>query len=264
VEASNPGLNAQGSVHMADHPSREASLRVMRRCPFFASLPPVALRRVLAKAHERRVMRRETVFRQGDRPDGLYMLTQGRMKLLLRSPGGRALVLAFVDPGEAFGYVAFMAGTPQTHAAQALVQSWVLAWKADVLEDVLRRYPAVSRSVLRLTARQIQHGWTRLHAFITEPVARRLARALLRLTRASRSGKSTRVLVAQQDLAELLGTTSPTLSRILGRWEARGLVAAGRERIVILHPEGLVQLAGWGDVSDPRGRGRSLARASRA
>jgi hypothetical protein len=45
------------------------------------------------------------------------------------------------------------------------------------------------------------------------------------------------------------------LSRILGRWEALGLVTAGRERIVILHPEDLVQLAGWGDASSPREQG---------
>lgn len=240
---------------MGDHPSREASLRVMRRCPFFASLPPVALRRVLAKAHERRVMRRETVFRQGDRPDGLYMLTQGRMKLLLRSPGGRAIVLAFVDPGEAFGYVAFMAGTPQTHAAQAVVESWVLAWKADVLEDLLRHHPATARRALRLIARHVQDNWNRIHAFMTQPVARRLARELLRLTHARRSAKSTHVSIVQQDLAELLGTTPPTLSRILGRWEALGLVAAGREHIIILHPEELARLAGDGDASILRGQG---------
>lgn len=188
-------------------------------------------------------MRRETVFRQGDRPGGLYLLTRGRMKLLLSGPGGRGIILAFVDPGEAFGHLALMAGTTQTHAAQAVMESSVLAWNADAFQDLLRRYPATTRSALRLTARQIQDCWSRLHACITEPVARRLARALLQLARAGRHGKAAIVSVLQQDLAEFLGSTPPTLSRILGKWEARGLVAAGCERIVILHPEELVHLA---------------------
>lgn len=204
-------------------------------------------------------MKREAVYRQGDRPEGVYLLTRGKIKLLLSGRGrsGRGIILAFVEPGEAFGYQARMAGTPHTHAAQTIVESSVLVWDAAVLERLLRRYPTTTKNTLRLTARQIQDSWNRLYAFITEPVARRLARALLQVTRASRSGTSTLVSILQQDLAALLGTTPPTMSRILGKWEAQGLVAAGRERIVILHPEELVQLAGWDDMSGPRGKGLS-------
>lgn len=191
----------------------------------------------------RRIMRREAVFSQGDRPDGMYLLTQGRVKLLLSGPGGRDIILAFVDPGEAFGYLALLAGTTQAHTAQAVTESSVLAWSAKVLEDLLRRYPAIMRSALRLTAGQIQDEWRRLYALATEPVARRLARVLLQLARGGRHEKAPVVSMMQQDLAELLGSTPPTLSRILGGWEARGLVAGGRERVVIRDSERLSRIA---------------------
>ena len=242
----------------------EDLLRVIRRCPLFGSLREADLWNVLAMGQARRILKREVAFRQGDRPDEIYVLTRGKMKLRLGGPGGRSIILAFVGPGEAFGYPALMARTPHTHAAQAVVESSVLAWDVDVLEGLLRRYPAITKNALRLTARQVQDDWSRLYALVTEPIARRLARALLRLARAGRYGKAPVVSMMQQDMAEFLGTTPPTLSRILGKWEARGLVAAGRERIVILHPEELVQIAGWGDASGPRGRGLSLARPTRA
>ncbi|HEY9087545.1 MAG TPA: helix-turn-helix domain-containing protein, partial [Anaerolineaceae bacterium] len=49
--------------------------------------------------------------------------------------------------------------------------------------------------------------------------------------------------ISRQDLAEMSGTTLFTVSRILSQWEGQGLVATGRERIVIRFPHGLVSIA---------------------
>ncbi len=234
----------------------DASLRMIRRCPLFASLSAAGLRDILAIGQVRGIARQEAVFRQGDRADRIYVLVLGRIKLFLGGPGGRGIILAFVDPGEAFGYLAPLAGTIRAHAAVAVTESLVMAWDAQAFEDLLRRYPAILSNALRLTARRIQADWSRLHALVTEPVGRRLARALLRLARADRHGKAPVVSMLQQDLAEFLGTTPRTLSRILGKWEARGLVAAGRERVVVLRPAGLLRLAQLEDAAGPPGQRR--------
>lgn len=41
----------------------------------------------------------------------------------------------------------------------------------------------------------------------------------------------------------MTGTTLYTVSRTLSAWEQAGLITTGRERIVILHPHGLVTIA---------------------
>jgi hypothetical protein len=49
--------------------------------------------------------------------------------------------------------------------------------------------------------------------------------------------------LTRQDLAELTGTTLFTVSRTLSAWQDRGLVDAGRSRVVIRDPHGLVMIA---------------------
>ena len=49
--------------------------------------------------------------------------------------------------------------------------------------------------------------------------------------------------LSRQDVAEASGTTIFTVSRVLADWERRGLVEAGRERVVIRNPHGLVQIS---------------------
>lgn len=80
-----------------------------------------------------------------------------------------------------------------------------------------------------------------------ERVERRIARTLLRLVRQSGRKVSEEVLIdiplSRQDLAEMNGTTLFTVSRTLSQWEQQGLIQAGRERIVIVMPHGLVSIA---------------------
>ena len=223
--------------------SEEVLLRSLRRSGLFASLGFRDLRSILALGHDRHIDRRAVVFQQGDRPDGIYVIVHGRLKLWLTGPSGRLLILALVGPGEAFGYAASMAETLRAYTAQAAEESDALVWPAQVFEGIVARYPPVGRNLLRIIARQLQANWSRLHELVTEPVPRRLARTVLQLARATGSRKSPVVALMQQDLAELLGTTPPTLSRILAHWEARGLVVAGRERIVVTDVDGLSRVA---------------------
>ena len=49
--------------------------------------------------------------------------------------------------------------------------------------------------------------------------------------------------LSREDLAEISGTTLHTVSRVMAEWHRQGLVEAGRERVRLLQPHALVQLA---------------------
>lgn len=51
------------------------------------------------------------------------------------------------------------------------------------------------------------------------------------------------VPVTRQDIAEMTGTTLHTVSRAMTGWEARGLVAGGRRKVVVRDPHGLALIA---------------------
>jgi CRP-like cAMP-binding protein len=49
--------------------------------------------------------------------------------------------------------------------------------------------------------------------------------------------------LSPNDLAQMTGTTLYTVSRIISRFEADGLLEAGRQRLVIRNPHGLLNVA---------------------
>lgn len=57
------------------------------------------------------------------------------------------------------------------------------------------------------------------------------------------SGVQIDLPLSREDIAQMTGTTLYTVSRIISRFEADGLVEAGRQSIVIRNPHGLMSVA---------------------
>jgi CRP-like cAMP-binding protein len=132
--------------------------------------------------------------------------------------------------------------------AQALEPSTALAIESIFLRDMMERRPNLSRNLMQLMTGYIMEMQERYRELATERVERRIALAVLRL--AAQVGKRTdsdemtvELPLSRQDVAEASGTTIYTVSRVLADWERRGLVQAGRERVLIRNPHGLVQIS---------------------
>jgi CRP-like cAMP-binding protein len=88
----------------------------------------------------------------------------------------------------------------------------------------------------------------------TERVPVRLALTLIRLHKqiGRPSEEGTVLAVSQDELAQMIGTTLFTVSRILGQWQVRGLLTTRREAVVIANAAGLRSL------TEPAARSASL------
>jgi CRP-like cAMP-binding protein len=187
-------------------------------------------------------------FQQGDPAGRLYVLTTGRVRLTQVSLDGQLVILRLIIPGQMFGAIGLaQAGADYPISAQAIEDSQALAWDNATFRSFCERNPKLSFSLMGLMAAYIQEMQDRYRELATERVEQRVARTLLRL--AAQSGRKVEngvlvdMLLSRQALAEMTGTTLYTVSRLFADWERRGLVATGREKVVIVNPHGLVQIA---------------------
>jgi CRP-like cAMP-binding protein len=115
------------------------------------------------------------------------------------------------------------------------------------MQELLERFPRLARNLMVLLSNQIQILQDRLREMATERVERRIAHTLLRLIRHAGRKVDEGILLdlplTRLDLAELSGTTLYTVSRILSRWEADGIVNSKRQQVVIRVPHRLVVIA---------------------
>ncbi len=205
----------------------------LAHCPLFHAVGQDQLAALLRSASIQRVRKGNILFRQGERPTRVYLLLDGAGTLVRTAPKGHRVVLAFLRPGDVFGLIDLYGRGDQTYTAQMAQDSQVLSWSRESMQRIVDQHPVVVANALRWMARRVQSYWMRVEDLATEPVEQRVARTLLRLTR----GTSRPLLLLHRDLAEFVGTTPPTLSRVLRGWRRQGIVSASRASVQLRAPD---------------------------
>lgn len=218
----------------------------LRQVSVFQHATDDDLKLIASHSIERSIEEGEFFFFQGDPATYFYVLISGRAKLTQTSAAGQQVNLRTISEWQMFGALGAVredATYPAT--AQALENSTALAVKSDYLRELMQTRPYLSVDLMKLMTTYIQEMQERYRELATEKVERRIARALLRLAAqmGTKIDGGIELTFTRQELAEMSGTTLYTVSRVLSEWERQGLVEAGRERVVIRNPHGVVSIA---------------------
>lgn len=224
-----------------------AILNGLSGVPLFQGLDTDSLQKILKSASIRTFENEEFLFYQGDPADRLWVIVEGKVKLTQLAEDGQQILVRAAGPWNLIAVLAMVHNAHYPLSAQAVEPGKILSWRSVEFMQLTRLIPTLAVNAIGVMAGHVQEFQDRYREAVTERVERRLARSLLRL--AAQAGKKTEegVLIdlplSRQDLAEMSGTTLYTVSRILSRWEERGLVLSGRERVTVRFPHGLVSIA---------------------
>jgi CRP-like cAMP-binding protein len=213
----------------------------------FRNLATSAREEIIASGTPVHRSRGERVFRQGAAAQRFYVLQHGRVKLTQLTPDGQLVLLRLVVAGEAFGGVAALGQRTYPVSAEAAEDSVALSWNGIAMDRLLRRHPQLAINFIEFLTERLHDMQARYEELATEQVEQRLARMLLRLIqrtgRRVGGGVLIDVRLSREEMAEMTGTSLFTVSRILNRWQKRGLIQLRRQRILVRHPHGLVNIA---------------------
>ncbi len=221
----------------------------LRRVSVFKDATDEDLELFVQKGILRSIEEGEFFFFQGDPATYFYVLIEGRAKLLQTNPAGQQVNLRTITQWQMFGALgAVRENATYPATAEALEPSTALAIESSFLHEMLKTRPYLNFSLMQLMTGYIMEMQERYRELATERVERRIALTVLRLAaqvgkRTEGNGMAVELPLTRQDVAEASGTTVFTVSRVLADWERRGLVEAGRERVVIRNPHWLVQIS---------------------
>lgn len=210
---------------------------LIKNLTIFQSMTDDDLDAVLGTAAVRQLPEGDTAFAQGETAGEFFALLHGRLKVVQMTQDGQQVVVRHVSPGDIFGIARAMRRPDYPATAVAVVESLALAWPSSQWESFIARSPVLAMNALQTVGQRLQDAHTRIRELSTEEVERRVAHALLRLVQ--QAGKRTEdgILidfpVTRQDIAEMSGTTLHTVSRLMSAWEAKGLVASARRKVIV-------------------------------
>ena len=216
---------------------------VVRTAPLFSALDDESAASLRASMTLVKVPKGNTLFKEGDAGDRLFVVVEGKLKLGTSSIDGRENLLSILGPGDMFGELSLFDPGPRTATATAVTDARVLALAHDQVIGLVTQHPQVSLELLARLAQRLRRTNEVLADLVFSDVPGRVAKALMDL--GSRFGvqKDDGLHVnhdlTQEELAQLVGASRETVNKALADFAARSWVRLEPRAVVVLDYERL-------------------------
>lgn len=215
----------------------------LRRCALFAHVDDDGLRALAGRMRRRRFRRNEVIFHQGDIGDSLQVVVDGGVKIVLPSQEGDEAIIASVRPGDSFGELAILDGSPRSATATALEATETLALPREEFMRLLAEDPHLVSALFHALAEELRRLTGHVEELHFLDLAGRLSTRLVRLARDATPDAAGRVELdwpfTQSDLAAMIGGTRQSVNKLLSGLVDDGLVSIERDTLVIHDLAGL-------------------------
>jgi CRP/FNR family transcriptional regulator, cyclic AMP receptor protein len=219
---------------------------VLARTDLFGSFSADELAECAAAFRLLRFNKGALVFARGDPSTHLYVVVEGRVRLAITSEEGRELSFRHAAPGELFGEIAALDGSPRSADATALTEVTAYALDRRAFRELWFARPGISAGVIAYLCGRLRTTSGQLEAIALYPLEARLARFLLLALgkRAVAAGKRLPLELgfSQSELAQLLGASRPKVNIALGVLESANAINRTLDRI-FCDPVKLAELA---------------------
>ncbi len=195
---------------------------------FFAGLSPSTMQDLNDIKHTSSFPEGAVVLMEGQAARGVYIVCQGRVKLMTTNSDGKTLIVKIAQPGEVLGLQSVVTGNPYELTVETLQPSQ-LAYIGR--EQFLRFLKTHGDACLRATqhlSQDCQSAYDVIRSIgLCHSVAGKLARLLTQWSAEGRMSNGVvrmKMALTHEELAQLIGSSRETVTRILGDFKKRGVV----------------------------------------
>src|SRR6201987_3598670 len=218
--------------------------------PLMEKLSPRERELVLKQGRRKVLNRGQTLFSQGAKHDGIYLIESGRIRVFYTSPQAREITLAYWHAGN-------FVGGPEVFGTGVHQWSGVASSNCSVVQLPGKELRTLATEIPTLAIGLIEgltfkgKCYSALAQMLgTRSITQRLPHLLLHLTDLHRIKETEGTLIAaaftHADLAHMVGATRQWVTISLKRMQDKGTVRNRRSQIVICRPDVLVGLRGHG------------------
>ncbi len=201
-----------------------SNLDLIRRVPLFSLLTTDQAQSIADSVVKRRFKRGELIVEQGTKSNALFILLNGRARVLTADTRGREVILAVLQPGDYVGEMSLIDHEPHSATVRAEVQTDMLVLGRNEFARCLPESSSLSYAILRGLVARLRNADRQIESLALLDVYGRVARTLLDMADDEKGLKIIRGKVSRQDMAKVVGASREMVSRVMKDLEERGVI----------------------------------------
>ena len=203
--------------------------------------------RGLEGASTEMVERNKTIFFPGDPAERVYLIRRGAVRLSRVYESGEEITVALLRENSLFGVLSLLTGqrSDRFYHAVAFTRVDMVTAPATSVRNAIEADTAVGLRLLQGLSSRILQTETMIETLTHRDMSSRLVSFLLVLCRdfgvPDELGITIDLRLSHQAIAEAIGSTRVTITRLLGDLRQSGLVQIDRKKITVLDPIALAK-----------------------
>jgi CRP/FNR family transcriptional regulator len=221
----------------------------MRADRLFCNLPASALEAFESIKYAAAYPKGAVLFVEGQAPRGIFVLCKGRVKLSISATDGKTLILKIAEAGEILGLSATVSGKPYELSAETVDPCQVNFVKREDFLHFLRDHSDACFRVAEQLSEKYNSACHEIRSLgLSHTAAEKLAKLLLEWS--SKNGQAQKqeprltLALTHEEIAQMIGTSRETVTRLLADLKKRQIVHAKGSVITIRNKGALREMAG--------------------
>jgi CRP/FNR family transcriptional regulator, cyclic AMP receptor protein len=220
----------------------------LRHAGFFCDLPKQSLDDMEKIKYASGYPQGAILFVEGQSPRGIYIICSGRVKLSTTSRDGKTLILRIAEEGEVLGLHGCVSGKPYELTAETLQPCQLDFIKRDDFLKFLQNHGDACLNAAQHLSQNCQNAYEMIRSLgLSHSVSEKLARLLLEWSsdgEKTKEGIRIKVSLTHEEMAQLIGTSRETVTRVLGEFREKNLAQLRGSTLLIKNKAALEQLVG--------------------
>src|SRR6056297_2145732 len=216
-------------------------MSIVKEIPFFSLLTDKELELIDAIAVNKKFKKGEYIFFEGESGDKFFIIKEGQVKLNKMIKNGDEQILNIFSNNDIIAeIVAFDKGSYPASAV-TMTATEVIVFDQSELENLILKHPSIGIKLLWEMSGRLRRAQQNVRDLALKDSSAKVASLLIFLAEKYGDVRRDKIILdislTQKEMANMIGSSRETVSRVLGRFENNGLIKTSRKKITIFKPE---------------------------
>jgi CRP/FNR family transcriptional regulator, cyclic AMP receptor protein len=231
----------RGNEVRADYADHRNNIEVLKCIQLFQFLSEDELRAIWPKVVFREFKKGQTILREQQTNEFMYIVIRGKVKIFQISEDGRERILSLHNSGEFFGEMSLIDGATDPATVSALEPSIIAIISRCDFYALLYSQSKILNNLLNILCCRLRESWKKIQMLTFHDASDRVKMLLMMLadSHGEKTGRGTvlNVKLIHQNIADMTGLTRETVTRVLDRFVKSGEITILSNKLIQLNPE---------------------------
>jgi CRP/FNR family transcriptional regulator, cyclic AMP receptor protein len=216
---------------------------LIKKLTFFSDLQEQDLEKIANISKERNYKKNMIIFMEDEPGEAFYYIKSGKVKIYRTYEDGREHIIHIFGEGDVFGEATLFNNICYPASASIYEDASIGIIKNADLEKLVKENSELSLKLIKLFAKKLIFAQNKIKDLTFNDVFSRTASQLIKLSKeygvVTEKGTAIKMQLSRQELAEMVGTTRETVSRVISKFKKEKSITENNDNLMILSFEKL-------------------------